>query len=116
MEDKDIFFLLNLMCSYSFLWKCIGLGLGFKPGELDNIQGDVQLLHGAPKSYMQELLSQWCQWPVREHSELPTLRRLCDTLRSTVVGLGQLAVQVEMEFEAHKLNRGKLACQCTTIE
>ena len=111
MEEKDIFFLLNLMCSYSSRWEFIGLGLGFIQGELDNIKGNVLLIHNAPKSFMKELLSQWCQWPVREHSELPTVRCLCDTLRSTVVGLGQLAAQVEIEFEVYKLNRGKLVRQ-----
>ena len=44
-------------------WRDIGAALGFREGELNNIQSDPGLLmHSPPKSYLREILSQWLQW------------------------------------------------------
>ena len=59
----------------------------------------VTLLVGAPVSYLQELLSQWVQWPTTEHPSNPTLEALCAALRSPLVGLGSLAKEVEKEIK-----------------
>jgi hypothetical protein len=48
-----------------------------------------------PVSYLQELLSQWVQWPTEEHQNNPTL----GALRSSLVGLGGLAEKVEKEMK-----------------
>lgn len=40
------------------------------------------------KYLLTELLSQWSQWPTAEHSDVPTMRRLCDSLHCDLVGLG----------------------------
>ena len=43
-------------------WKDIGKELGFKEGEMDNIQGNAMLLlQLPPKSYLRDVLSQWLQ-------------------------------------------------------
>ena len=36
--------------------------LGFKSGELDNIQSNPLLLSQAPTSWLSVMLSQWLQW------------------------------------------------------
>jgi hypothetical protein len=59
----------------------------------------LTLLTGAPVSYLQELLSQWVQWPTTDHPNHPTLRALCTALRSSLVGLGSLAKEVEKEMK-----------------
>ncbi len=43
-------------------WRDIGTYLGFRQGELDNIQSRVHLLQGAPLSYLRAMLSEWFQW------------------------------------------------------
>ena len=53
---------------------------------------------GAPTSFLQELLSQWVQWPTASHPTKPTLEALCAVLRSSLVGLGSLADKVNEEM------------------
>ena len=52
-----------------------------------------------PTSFLRELLSLWVQWPIVNHPTKPTLGALCDTLCSSLVGLGQLAETVERELK-----------------
>ena len=59
----------------------------------------LKLLVGAPVSYLQELLSQWVQWPTEKHQNNPTLGALCTALRNSLVGLGSLAEKVEKEMK-----------------
>ena len=53
---------------------------------------------GAPISYLQELLSQWLQWPTDSHPTKPTLEALCTALQSSLVGLGSLAERMNEEM------------------
>ena len=43
-------------------WRQIGMHLGFRSGELDNIQNNPFLLSQAPTSWVSAMLSQWLQW------------------------------------------------------
>ena len=52
-------------------------------------------------SFLQELLSQWVQWPTEEHQNDPTLEALCTALRSRLVGLGSLAEELEREMKQY---------------
>ena len=107
MSEKDIVKLMRLLQSYSYKWNPIGLSLGFTQHELNTIFGMLRLLVEAPVSYLQELLSQWVQWPTTEHPSNPTLEALCTALRSPLVGLGSLAKEVEREMNART---GKKVC------
>ena len=91
-----------LLQSYSYRWNPIGLNLGFTPHELVQISSMVRLLPGAPGSYLQELLSQWVQWPTTDHPSHSTVRALCTALRSSLVGLDSLAEEVEKEMMQHR--------------
>ena len=95
LTERDVVNLLHLLQCYSFKWNEIGLSLGFITPELNTISKMPLLLVGAPTSYLQELLSQWVQWPTASHSTRPTLESLCGALRSSLVGLGSLADQVK---------------------
>ena len=99
MSDKDLVHLMRLLWSYSDKWERIGLCLGFIQRELNIISGMPKLLVGAPVSYLQELLSQWVQWPTADHPSHPTLGALCTALCSSLVGLGALAEEVEKEMK-----------------
>ena len=96
--EKDIANLLHLLQYYSSKWNEIGLSLGFITPELNTISSMHRLFVGAPTSYLQELLSQWVQWPTASHSTRPTLESLCGALRSSLVGLGSLANKVKEEM------------------
>ena len=99
LSEKDLVHLMRLLQSYSYKWNPIGLSLGFTQHELNTIFGMLKLLLGAPVSYLQELLNQWVQWPTEEHQNNPTLEALCTALRSSLVGLGSLAEEVEKEMK-----------------
>ena len=99
LSERDLVHLMRLLQSYSYKWNPIGLSLGFIQHELNIIFGMPKLLVGAPVSYLQELLSQWVQWPTEGHQNNPTLGALCTALRSSLVGLGSLAEEVEKEMK-----------------
>ena len=106
LTERDIATLLNLMHNFSDKWNEIGLGLGFIQPELNQIRSDPSLLNsGAPASFLNKLLSQWVQWPTDDHPRKPTLEALCGTLRSSLVGLGSLAKEVEREMKSGKVNK-----------
>ena len=91
---------MKLIHDFSYKWNEIGLGLGFTQPELShNIASKPLLQAGAPTSYLRELLSQWVQWPTKDHPHKPTMEALCKALRSSLVGLEQLANEVEREMK-----------------
>ena len=98
LTQKDLVNLLKLLQSHSYQWKLIGLSLGFIDPELTTISNMHRLFMGAPTSFLQELLSQWVQWPTASHPTKPTLEALCAALRSSLVGLGSLADKVNEEM------------------
>ena len=102
LTQKDIVHLMELLQSHSYQWKMIGLSLGFLDPELTTILSMLRLLVGAPTSYLQELLSQWVQWPTASHPTSPTLESLCAALGSSLVGLGSLADKVNEEMRQSK--------------
>ena len=108
LTERDIATLLNLMHNFSYKWNEIGLGLGFFQSELTLISSNPLLLISAPASYLCTLLSQWVQWPTKEHSTKPTLEALCEVLRGSLTGLGRLAEQVVRELKCS--NDGKDSC------
>ena len=99
LTEKDLAHLMRQLEACSYKWNPIGLSLGFTQVELNTIFGMLKLLIGAPVSYLREILSQWVQWPTEEHQNIPTLGALCTALRSPLVGLGSLAVEVEKEMK-----------------
>ena len=98
LTERDIVALLNLIHNFSDKWNEIGLGLGFIPSELNKIKKNPSLFMSAPVSFLINLLSQWVQWPTVNHPTKPTLTAFCETLRSSLVGLGSLAEKVEKEM------------------
>ena len=106
MTEDDIVALMKLIRSFSNKWHDIGLGLGFPPSELNQISSNPSLFMSAPASFLKELLSQWVQWPTANHPTKPTLRALCETLRSSLVGLGSLANKVEREMKSLTTGKG----------
>ena len=98
LTQNDVVHLMELLQSHSYQWKMIGLSLGFLDPELTTLSSMPRLFVGAPTSYLQELLSQWVQWPTASHPTSPTLEALCAALRSSLVGLGSLADKVNEEM------------------
>ena len=79
LTKTDVDALMNLVRSFSHKWNGIGLGLGYTPSELNLIKRNSL----QATSSLEELLSQWVQWPTVNHPTKPTLRVFCETLRSS---------------------------------
>ena len=99
LTEGDVVAILNLVHNFSDKWYEIGLGLGFAPSELNQISSNPSLFMSAPASFLTQLLSQWVQWPTVNYPIKPTLRALCGTLCSSLVGLGSLAEKIEREMK-----------------
>ena len=61
LTKTDLPRLLSKLCDYSSKWRDIGLHLGFRPGELDNIQAQPFLQFSAPQSWLGAMLTEWLQ-------------------------------------------------------
>ena len=85
---------MKLLKNYSYKWRDIGLALGFTLSELNLIDHKPILMLNAPSSYLEALLGQFVEWPNEDHENYPTLKKLCEALRSSTVGLGALAINV----------------------
>ena len=85
---------MKLLINHSYKWRNIGLALGFTHPELNLIEHNPILMFNAPSSYLVALLGQFVEWPNEDHENYPTLKKLCEALRSSIVGLGALAIKV----------------------
>ena len=75
-------------------WREIGGALGFKEGELDNIQNNLLLFMDSPQSWLKRMITQWLQWipgDGRGSTSVATKESLCAALLK--INLGQLAQQ-----------------------
>ena len=89
VKSEDVTFLMKHLNTHAYKWKAIGNALNFQHGELDNIS---QSSSGTTtQQLLGELLSQWSQWPTDNHTDYPTMERLCNALRNDMVGLGAVA-------------------------
>ena len=86
--------LCGYLYKYSSKWREIGIALHFEHGELEIINTKFQAANN-PYQQLNQLLSQWSQWPVEDHQEVyPTMEKLRDALRSGIVGLGAEAKEI----------------------
>ena len=65
-ESPHLALLMTKLSDHASKWREIGSNLGFREGELDNIQSGTQH-QDAPKCYMRTMLSQWLQWAPRDN-------------------------------------------------
>lgn len=89
LSDKDVATLVECLSPSANKWRAIGLQLGFLPGELDNISGDVTLLTQGPVALLTKMFQDWVQWtPQTSHKCNATEQALLIALCSRTVGLG----------------------------
>ena len=71
------------LAEHSSKWWEVGVHLGFRPSELDDINSRPLLLSNAPKSWCSVMLAEWLQWAPgdkRKSSNFATLEGLKDAL------------------------------------
>ena len=79
-------------------WNAFGLQLGLSAGELDNIKATPLLIPGGPPAFLQEVLKRW----LGHAPPLPTLSKLCDSLRSPAVHQSRIALELEQEYQTRR--------------
>ena len=92
VKQADVYFLVNELHTVAAKWKSIGGGLGFLPGELENI---AMTEVWRPAECLAKLLMEWAEWPNSRHKDYPTVDKLCEVLRSLSVGAGATADELE---------------------
>ena len=90
VKEEDISFLMDILCKYASEWKNIGTALNFLPTDLKMIDFSLQAT-----TLQQRLMEILTQWSHRTHPHVPTVEELCAALRSNLVGLGDVANEIE---------------------
>ena len=62
LEKHHHTLLFGQLSGHASKWREIGIYLGFLNNELENIETKPNLFHGAPKSFLCEMLSEWLEW------------------------------------------------------
>ena len=78
-------------------WRDIGRAIGFKQGEMDNIESSPMLLtQSPPQSWLREMLSQWLEWAPGDRRGSTSFATK-ESLRTALLNanLGQLAQQFQ---------------------
>ena len=94
-DPDDLAFLMNHLQPMASHWKAFGLQLGLLPGELDNIEATQLLVPGGPPAFLQEVLKRW----MSRAPPLPTLTKLCDSLRNHAVDQSRIALELEQQYQ-----------------
>ena len=90
--------LIRKLKDHASQWRYIGLNLGFRPGELLNIETKPSLFADAPLSWFGALLSEWLQWAPgdsRGSTQFATLKALKFALSES--GLGAAASDLTID-------------------
>ena len=95
-EIPHLAMLLNQLKDRAWQWRDIGSNLGFRQGELNNIQASVQQ-QDVPVGYLRAMLTQWFQWAPgdnRGSSSFATLNALNTALKDC--GLAATASNISL--------------------
>ena len=92
-EIPHLAMLLSKLNDHAFCWRDIGSNLGFKQGELSNIDASIrQQDNPGPVGCLRAMLSQWLQWAPGDNRGSPSFATL-DALKTALrdSGLGAIA-------------------------
>ena len=109
LSERDFNRILEILGPHSSKWKPIGQGLNFTAAELSNIEATPALFHGAPASYLAQLLADWLQWApedARGSRDYATMQSLSTAVSKA--GLGVLAEQL-FSLQTHSHHPSPLA-------
>ena len=98
-ESDHLSTLLHKLNPHASKWREIGTHLGFRQGELDNIEHKPLLLNEGPKAWLREMLREWLEWAPgdsRGSSSSASIECLKCALDNS--GLTQTALEVELCF------------------
>ena len=62
LSERHLPELLSKLNDHACRWRDVGMYLGFRQGELDNIEGKPSLHSSGPKGWLREMLREWLEW------------------------------------------------------
>ena len=92
LEHKHVNILYGQLSEYASKWAEIGIHLGFRCSELNNIEAKPALFYKGPKGFLLQMLSDWLEWAPgdeRGSNQYATLEALKRAVSSA--GLGATA-------------------------
>ena len=90
LDERSHSSLLKQLQEHSVKWREIGLFLGFRPSELDEVQVRPLLVATAPRSWLSAMLALWLQWAPgdsRGSTSFATLEALKTALNQAGLGV-----------------------------
>ena len=99
LSECDLSKLLCKLNPHASKWREVGTHLGFRQGELDNIEHKPLLLSEGPKAWLREILREWLEWAPgdsRGSSSSASIEYLKCVLDKS--GLAQTALEIESCF------------------
>ena len=97
-KPADISSLVNDLATVAYKWEQIALQLGFEYDAVQNIKAKPSLFHGAPLSYLQEVLGLWLKRKPPTH-EYPTKPSLINALQSKSTNELMLAKTLKEKYD-----------------
>ena len=89
LTESHLPVLLDKLRGHASKWRGIGLHLGFRPGELDNIQARPFLLQGAPESWLGAMLTEWLQRAPNDCRGSSSIENLREALEKNGIDLDE---------------------------
>ena len=99
LSECDLSTFLCKLNPHACKWREIGTHLGFRQGELDNIEHKPLLLNEGPKAWLREMLREWLEWaPGDSRGSSSSASIECLKCALDKSGLAQTALEVESCF------------------
>ena len=99
LSECDLSKLLCQLNPHASRWREIGTHVGFRQGELDNIEHKPLLLNEGPKAWLREMLREWLEWaPGDSRGSSSSASIECLKCALDKSGLAQTALEVESCF------------------
>ena len=99
LSESHLSELLTKLNDHACRWRDIGMYLGFREGELDNIQGKPLLFNEGPKAWLKEMLREWLEWSPGDSRGSDAFASI-ESLKCALdkCGLTQTALDIQSRF------------------
>ena len=99
VDPDDLGFLMNNLQPIASHRTDLGLQLELKLEELKTVEATPILIPGGPVAFLREILHKWLNFAPPSHAQ-PTLKKLCEALKSPSVKQNRVAHDLEQQYWA----------------
>ena len=98
LREIDVHMIMKMLTKFAYLWKEIGVALGFTIAELEGISCQPQLLEHSPSTFLLEMLKRWENGPIKAQSSQTSIEALLSTLQNDM-RLSRISEQLQIELQ-----------------